>query len=65
MTNICCKSSARDAAMDNFRVVMLADANAARTDEDHMAAIATVARSFGDVQHIDEAFGDLNAAHKA
>jgi ureidoacrylate peracid hydrolase len=65
LTNICCESSARDAAMDNFRVVMLADANAARSDEDHVAALSTVARSFGDVQQIDEAIGYLSARSTA
>ncbi|MCL4676187.1 MAG: cysteine hydrolase, partial [Pararhodobacter sp.] len=64
LTNIWCESSARDAAMDNFRVVMLADANAARSDEDHIAALSTVARSFGDVQCLDDAIAYLNAARR-
>lgn len=54
MTNVCCESSARDAMMDNFRVVMLSDANAARTDAEHQASLITLARSFGDVQRVDE-----------
>jgi len=52
MTNICCESSARDAMMDNFRVVMLSDANAARSDAEHQASLATLARSFGDVHPV-------------
>jgi ureidoacrylate peracid hydrolase len=59
MTNVCCESSARDAMMENFRVVLLSDANAARSDEEHMGAMITVARSFGDVQRVDEAIGYL------
>jgi ureidoacrylate peracid hydrolase len=59
MTNVCCESSARDAMMENFRVVLLSDANAARSDEEHMGSLITVARSFGDVQRVDEAIGYL------
>lgn len=59
MTNVCCESSARDAMMENFRVIMLADANAARTDAEHMASLVTIARSFGDVQSVEEAIGYL------
>ena len=32
-TNVCCESTARDAAMLDFRVAMLSDCNAAWTDE--------------------------------
>lgn len=59
MTNVCCESSARDAMMDNFRVVMLSDANAARTDAEHLASLTTLARSFGDVQRVDAAISLL------
>ncbi len=59
LTNICCESSARDAMMDNFRVITLADANAARTDAEHIASLITLARSFGDVQTVDQAIGYL------
>lgn len=55
MTNVCVESSARDAMMENFRVVLLADACAARSDGEHVASLITVARSFGDVQLVDEA----------
>jgi nicotinamidase-related amidase len=50
VTNICCESSARDAAALGLRVVMVADANAARRDADHNAALHNVYRSFGDVR---------------
>lgn len=49
-TNVCCESSARDAATLGYRVVMVADANAARRDQDHNATLYTVYRSFGDVR---------------
>ena len=49
LTNICCESSARDANASGFRVIMVADANAARRDQDHNAALHNIYRSFGDV----------------
>lgn len=50
LTNICCESSARDAATLGYRVVMVSDANAARSDEEHQAALYNVMRNFGDVR---------------
>jgi nicotinamidase-related amidase len=50
VTNVCCESSARDASATGFRVVMVADANAARRDQDHNATLHTVYRTFGDVR---------------
>ena len=35
LTNVCCKSTARDAMMLDYRVVMVADGNASLTDEEH------------------------------
>lgn len=49
VTNVCCESSARDAMMLNFRTVMVSDANAARSDEEHAATLATFYAIFGDV----------------
>lgn len=54
VTNVCCESSARDASTLGYRVVMLADANAARRDEDHNATLHTIYRSFGDVRSARE-----------
>ncbi|MFE0462430.1 isochorismatase family protein [Kitasatospora sp. NPDC058965] len=54
VTNVCCESSARDAATTGLRTLMIADANAARRDQDHNAALHTVYRSFGDVRTTDE-----------
>ncbi|WP_306358359.1 MULTISPECIES: isochorismatase family cysteine hydrolase [unclassified Nocardia] len=50
VTNVCCESSARDAATLGFRVIMVADGNAARRDQDHNATLHTIYRSFGDVR---------------
>jgi nicotinamidase-related amidase len=50
VTNVCCESSARDASTLGYRVIMVADANSARRDEDHNAALYTIYRTFGDVR---------------
>lgn len=57
LTNVCCESTARDAMMRDFRVLMISDANAARTDEDHLAGLRTFVQVFGDVVSADEAIG--------
>ncbi|CAM5290361.1 hydrolase [Streptomyces spiroverticillatus] len=57
LTNVCCESSARDAATSGLRVLMIADANAARRDLDHNAALHTIYRSFGDVRTTAEVLG--------
>jgi ureidoacrylate peracid hydrolase len=54
LTNVCCESSARDAVMLNFKTMLVADANAARSDEEHMATLVTFIQSFGDVRTTDE-----------
>jgi ureidoacrylate peracid hydrolase len=54
MTNVCCEASARDAMMDGFKTVMVSDANAARSDAEHVAALATIVQFFGDVRSTDE-----------
>ena len=64
MTNVCCDSSARDAIMTDFRTVMVADANAARTDEAHLAALTTFLQAFGDVRDCDDIIGLLAAGHR-
>lgn len=54
LTNICCESTARDASTLGLRVIMVADANAARRDQDHNAALYNVYRTFGDVRTTGE-----------
>jgi ureidoacrylate peracid hydrolase len=61
-TNVCCESSARDAMMLDYRVIMLSDANAASTDEEHAATLDTFILFFGDVMTADEAIGRLVSA---
>ena len=57
MSNICCESSAPAARTLGYRVIMIADANSGRRDEDHNAALYTIYRTFGDVRTTDEVIG--------
>lgn len=61
VTNVCCESSARDASTLGYRVLMVADANAARRDQDHNATLYTVYRSFGDVRSTADVIGLIDA----
>ena len=54
MTNVCCDSSARDAAMTDFKAIMVEDANATRTDEAHLVSLTSFLGAFGDVRRTDE-----------
>jgi nicotinamidase-related amidase len=58
-TNMCCESNARDAMMLDYRVVMVADANGARYDDDHLAGLTSFYQSFGDVRNTDEVIEQL------
>jgi ureidoacrylate peracid hydrolase len=58
-TNVCCESSARDAMLLDYRVIMLSDGNATWTDEEHAATLNSFMIFFGDVMSTDEAIGRL------
>jgi ureidoacrylate peracid hydrolase len=58
-TNVCCESSARDAMLRDYRVIMLSDGNATWTDEEHAATLNSFAMFFGDVMSTDEATARL------
>lgn len=53
-TNVCCESTARDAMMLDFRVVMVADCCAALSDEEHVTSLENVIQQFGDVRCADD-----------
>jgi ureidoacrylate peracid hydrolase len=59
VTGVCCESTARDAMMLNFKTVMVADGNAAMTDDEHNAALVAFYLSFGDVMTSDLLVGCL------
>jgi nicotinamidase-related amidase len=61
-TNFCCETSARDAMMLGYRVVMVSDGCAARYDEDHAVGLTSVFQSFGDVMTTDQVIDDLLVA---
>ena len=58
-TNVCCESTARDAMLRDYRAIMLSDANATWTDEEHAGTLNTFAMFFGDVMSADEAIERL------
>jgi ureidoacrylate peracid hydrolase len=58
-TNMCCESAARDAMMLDYKVVMVADANGARYDDDHLAGLTSFYQSFGDVRTTEEVVEQL------
>ncbi len=60
-TNVCCKSMARDAAMRDFKTIMISDANASRNDEEHNATLSIFLQAFGGVLSNDEAIGRIEA----
>jgi ureidoacrylate peracid hydrolase len=59
VTNVCCESTARDAMMLDYRVIMLSDGNASLTDEEHAASLNNFLIFFGDVMTTDEAVARL------
>jgi ureidoacrylate peracid hydrolase len=59
-TNVCCESSARDAMMLNFKTIMIADALATYSDEEHNASLSSFYSIFGDVQRVSEVIQSLD-----
>lgn len=61
LTNVCCESTARDAMMLNYKLVFVSDANAAMSDAEHNASLATIFQVFGDVRSTDDVIALLDA----
>jgi ureidoacrylate peracid hydrolase len=59
-TNVCCESTARDAMLLDYKVIMLSDGNATFTDEEHAGALNTFMMYFGDVMTTEEAITRLS-----
>jgi ureidoacrylate peracid hydrolase len=55
VSNVCCECTARDAAMRNFKTIMISDANASRNDVEHNATLSIFLQAFGGVLSTDEA----------
>jgi ureidoacrylate peracid hydrolase len=58
-TNVCCESTARDAMMLDFKVVMVEDCCAALSDTEHQGALENIIQQFGDVMTADEVLARL------
>ena len=61
VTNICSEATARDAMMLNYRTVLVSDANAALSDDEHNMSLANVLTTFGDVLSTNEVIAALVA----
>ncbi len=62
LANVCCEATARDAHTLDYRTIMVADANAARRDQDLNATLYTIYRSFGDVRTTADLIAMLTSA---
>ncbi|HYG55520.1 MAG TPA: isochorismatase family protein, partial [Burkholderiales bacterium] len=58
-TNVCVESTARDAMMLDFKVVVLSDCTTALSDDEHRATLENIIQQFGDVRTAEEAFALL------
>lgn len=54
LTNVCCESTARDAMMLNYDVLVVADGTAAHSAEEHGASLGSIYAAFGDVMSTSE-----------
>ena len=52
LTNICCETTARDAMQLDYKVVMLSDGCATRTDAEHNSTLVSIMSNFGDVSTV-------------
>lgn len=60
-TNVCCESTARDAMMMDYRSIMVSDALASYTQEEHIQALYGWMLYFGDVLDVSEVIARLEA----
>lgn len=54
LTNVCVESTAREANMAGYKVIVVADATAAVTDAEHNAALLNLRLNFADVRRAGE-----------
>jgi ureidoacrylate peracid hydrolase len=62
VTNVCCESTARDAMQRNYRVIFVADGNAALTDAEHNAALCNMTTLFADVMTTEHVLAVIEAS---
>jgi ureidoacrylate peracid hydrolase len=61
-TNVCCESTARDAMQMNYKVIFVADGNAALSDAEHNATLNNMVALFAGVMTSEEVIGCLASA---
>ncbi len=59
VTNVCCETTAREAAAYDFKTVMISDANGGRSTEEDGWTYAVCLATYGDVMTADEALERL------
>jgi ureidoacrylate peracid hydrolase len=64
-TTTCCQTTALDAMQLNFKIVFMADATAASSDEAHNAVLANMLNVFGDVRMTDDVVALLDSSRVA
>ena len=64
-TNVCCKSTARDAMQMNYKVIFVADGNATFSDFEHNATLNNLLALFADVMTTEELIGVLGRSSAA
>ena len=62
-TNVCVESTAREAAMRNYRTVVLSDGTAAYSEEQHRSSLQTLDQYFGYVTTADELYEAWGIPH--
>ncbi|HEY1448797.1 MAG TPA: cysteine hydrolase [Caulobacteraceae bacterium] len=62
-TNCCCETTAREANMAGYKVIVVSDATAALTDAEHNAALLNLRVNFADVRAAAEILAMLSAVN--
>jgi nicotinamidase-related amidase len=60
-TNCCCETTAREANMAGYKVIVVSNATAALTDAEHNAALLNLRVNFADVRRAEEVLGMISA----
>jgi ureidoacrylate peracid hydrolase len=62
LTNCCCESTAREAMQRNYRIIFVADGNAAITDAEHNATLCSMTALFADVMMAQDVVALVDAS---
>jgi ureidoacrylate peracid hydrolase len=65
VSNCCCESTARDAMQLNYKVIFVADGNAALSDDDHNATLNSLCARFADVMTTEEVVAALTRSARS